>query len=123
MSMFVCTPLHTVVVALIHHNPGIVSTAQIVETARILRSVNNAAAAARYGDKPVILSARTIRETIPEAVEFLRGVSRAGMRKIVEGFAYQCAEDIPADYPGLKLVQDLETRVSTIVGDSPLWSI
>ena len=122
MSMFVCTPLHTVAVALIHHNPGVVSTAQIVETARTLRTLNNAAAAARYGDKPVILSARAVRETLPEAVQYLREVSPAGIRKIVECFAYQC-DEAPADYPGRGMLAKLKSRVSTIPGDSPIWSI
>lgn len=122
MSMFICSPLHTVAVALIHHNPGIVSMAQIIETARILRSVNNAAAAARYGDKPVILSARVIRETLPDAVAWIRAASPADINQLVSCFNYQCNE-APAGYPGLSMLQALETRVCTGKGKSSVWDI
>lgn len=120
--MFVCSALHTVAVALIHHNPGIVSTAQIIETARILRSVNNAAAAARYGDKPVILSAAVIRATLPDAVAWVRAANPADINQLVSCFNHQC-DEAPAGYPGLYMLQALETRVATGKGESAVWSI
>ena len=125
MSMFICSPLHTVAVALIHHNPGIVSMAQIIETARILRGVNNAAAAARYGDKPVILSGRAIRETLPDAVEWVRSANVADICKLIQCFQHQC-DECPTGYPGKETLGKTANRIFALPeagGPSAVWDI
>lgn len=126
MSAFLCSNRHTAVLAILAHSPGTVHTAQIEETARILRALNDAALHARYGDAPNPLTRAELKQCIPAAAEWLRHANPPDMLAAAKCFAYQCAEDIPDDYPGQSILADILARVEKIPGarvESSIWSI
>lgn len=127
MSAFRCSNRHTAVIAMLAHAPGVVESAQIAETARILRALNDAALFARYRDSAEPLTRADLAGAIPAAAEWMRQSNPADMLAAVRCFAYQCAEDIPSDYPGLSILADVTARLSAMASatafKSGVWSI
>lgn len=78
----------TVVVALAAAKLGIVKNAQRAATA--LRSCNNAALAARYGDQPVAL--RWVAASVSALQTAVDSMGADEINKLAREFAYQCME-------------------------------
>lgn len=126
MSAFLCSNRHTAVIAMLAHAPGIVDSAQLAETARILRALNDAALRARYGDKPNPLTRAEFSAALQDAAAWMRTANNADICSAVRCFDYQCAEDIPDDYPGRAILADILARVSALPNaglNSAVWSI
>lgn len=126
MSAFLCSARHTYVIAMLAHNGQTVANAQIHETARILRQLNDAALRARYGDAPNPMDRRESTDGLIGAVNWMRTAGPQALLKVVQCFDYQCSEDISADYPGRAILADVLQRVSAMRGASvkcDVWSI
>ena len=124
MSVFLCSDLHTAVVAQLLKRENFTMSALKMMTE--LRKLNNAALAYRYGDKPVRLANRA--EALSAADRWLAGATVADKCKVVTCFVYQCDEGDTLKCPLGKALQALE---ATLVNraeargytHSPFWDI
>lgn len=102
MSSFLCSTLHTVVVAAAISRAGL-SDADTVSIAMQLRDANNKALAARYGDEAEPLGAAA--EAIVAAGNEHTDIQVNTMARC---FAYQCSEgDVMETHPAAELLRKL----------------
>ena len=88
MSAFLCSDLHTCVLAVYAEETYLVADA--ASAARALRRMNNRAMRHRYGDAPAAL--RSLAACLQEARKHLQGLSDADVAALANCMAYQCAE-------------------------------
>lgn len=126
MSSFLCTPLHTVALALYRMRRDHVNeTPVLVSTAKQLRRLNNYALRARYGDSAKPLP-RDLMPTIAAASLWLESAKPGDILAIAECFKYQCSEGECDSRPEWPLILDIvaSARIdSRGRAESSVWSI
>lgn len=125
MSAFLCSPLHTVTLALyMMRRDHVEETAVVVSIAKSLRRLNNYALRARYGDSPKPLP-RDLSPILAAANRWLSEASPADVFAIVECFKYQCSEGDCEKRPEWKTLLDIHAsaRIDSRGVASNLWSL
>ena len=130
MSAFLCSPLHTAVVAIVmHNNANVLGLPKSITPKKIasgLRSLNNAALKSRYDDAPTPLRNP---ETHMALARLWMLENPGAHMSLVASFSYQCSEGdamVPHAYgPKLSL---LENMLQTLEAPNPItntgpWSI
>ena len=128
MSAFLCSPLHTVAVALFAVKTGTAAPgAEVVKTAQGLRRLNSYALACRYGDKAKPLSRRVVLQVQDKAQQWLDSASPAGVAAICHCLSYQCAEGDAHTLPESGMLDRITARADEACrgawSNSGVWSI
>lgn len=112
MSAFLCSDVHTVVLALYacsRVDQG-ARPATVRDVAHSLRRLNNYALSARYSDDPVSLE--WTPQTVASAENWLSTHNSIALRDIAQCFEYQCSEgdsEAQPEWPLLRAIVDLAT--------------
>jgi len=111
MSAYLMTTEETVLLAAYaaHHN----LTPSASRAATTLRAANNAALAARYGDKPVPLKGVRALAANPATAEAAQYTSHDRIHRLVQIFGYQCCEgDVWETHKGAALLRKIQKHAA-----------
>jgi hypothetical protein len=97
----------------------------LVTMSKQLRALNNYAMKARYGDRSIPLSTRSILQHAPRAAAWLDSAKQADVFSIVECFKYQCSEGECEKHPVWKMLLDIHAsaRIDARGATSGAWTI
>jgi hypothetical protein len=127
MSAFLCSPLHTAVVAqYLCSQPDGPSIVTFPQVCKALRKVNNRALTCRYGDKPQYLKTADFPELSARAKAWIESHNPADMLRVIQCFEYQCSEgDAMGTYGASFIFEALRYAEKPAAAHLPsaVWSI
>lgn len=123
---------HTILLAVLAHTlsgdrSAIPPGRRISQSARILRSLNNASMRVRYGERfsPQYLTRAQLARSVKTAPYWIRNATHADIFKAAECFKYQCT-GAPSDHPGRLILASVLDRAASLpgaAGPSSVWAI
>lgn len=127
MSAFLCSNLHTAVVAqyLCNHPDG-PSIASFPGVCKALRKVNNRALKCRYGDSPVYLKTADFPALSHAAAVWISQHNPADILAVIHCLQYQCSEGDALAMREASFIDEAEKYAQTAAAGfprSPIWSI
>lgn len=116
MSAFLCSDDHVAALAVWAESQGMGPAERI---ARALRTENNRALRARYGDRP----ARHVKpETVAQWLDRQETLTPPFVRALADCLAYQCSEGQKPG-PGWSLLTVILCKLDKVSPDAGTWSI
>lgn len=122
MSSFLCSNLHTAIIALAASRSGLTKQSPKALMSAF-RSMNNAALAVRYGDAPERMS--NVPNNVIRANRYLAECTDSDLAQLFTCFKYQCSEgDVLETHKAAKLFNKVNEHFFALdTGDSNEWSI
>jgi len=116
MSAYLMTTEETVLLAAYAAHHSLVPRLSAARAATTLRSANNAALAARYGDKPIPLKGVSALVDNPATAEAAQHTSPETIHRLACTFAYQCCEgDVWETHKGAALLRKIQQHAANAI--------